>query len=70
MGLVQGGRWGPMGPPPRTSSAPLTADVAFGGMLDMGAMDWDMFADTMAQERGNLSGLGYPTIGGNIAPPW
>lgn len=69
-GQGPGARWGMGPPPPGATSTPLTSDVAFGGMLDMGAMDWDMFADTMAQERGNLSGLGYPAIGGNIAPPW
>ncbi|SPO06952.1 uncharacterized protein DNG_09646 [Cephalotrichum gorgonifer] len=47
-----------------------TGDIAFGGVLDMGPMDWDMFADSMSQEQGGLSSLGYPTIGTNIGNPW
>lgn len=62
-------RWGPTTGTAPVPTATFGGDLTFGGMLDMGAMDWDMFADNMAQERGNLSGLGYP-LGGNIAPPW
>lgn len=62
-----GGRFGSVGGP--GGAAAFGGDLTFGGMLDMGTLDWDMFADNMAQERGNLSGLGYPALGGNIGPP-
>lgn len=62
------GRWAAMegGRPMATWGGDLT----FGPYLDVESMDWDMFADNVAQERGNLPGLGYPALGGNLGPPW
>lgn len=51
-----------------------TDNGGFGpGLLDIGAVDWDMFADSVSSGHGapgSSSGLGFGGLGPNIGPPW
>lgn len=52
----------------------VAENVTFGpGLMDIGPVDWDMFAETMASgqgPQGPSSGMGFGGMGPNIGPQW